>query len=213
MQGLQLWFARRINRVVLRRTATVAGVLLALFGLFVWYFERALLPVLRELAPQEATRLLQGALDETCAQVFAETRELLHPICDESGAVLFIQCDSARLNRLRAALSERLDERLCEKDYARVRVPVGSLTGSALLFGRGPSASVRLLPSSAAVVNFEQTFEEGGINQTLFTLSAKAELQTVLLMPGERVEKTVVITCPLVQTLLNGAVPQVYIET
>ena len=45
-------------------------------------------------------------------------------------------------------------------------IPVGTLTGSALLAGRGPRITVRMESVGSSAARFENAFTSAGINQT-----------------------------------------------
>ena len=56
--------------------------------------------------------------------------------------------------------------RIDQVSARELSIPVGSLTGSPLLAGRGPRISVRMESVGSSAARFENQFESAGINQT-----------------------------------------------
>ena len=197
---------KRLKRRVLIFLITI----LLLFGTCYLYFAVRLKPLLADLADKQARVLAQEAVNEATA-VLENADDLLECTYNEQGKLTLISCSASKLNELRRAFSDRIIEVLREARYTEIEIPLGTVLGGALLSGHGPGITVRLLPVSAAEVDLEQSFQSGGINQTLFCVNARVCLRVRLLLPfGEGREENLELTCPLVQTVLSGEVPEVY---
>lgn len=175
------------------------------------YFSARIRPVLADLAKEQAIILLERAVGEASETLEIDPMELLERGYDEQGKLAILSCDTTKLNRLRSAFSERISEILHEERYTAVRVQLGTALGGDLLSGHGPEIPFRLVPVSSAVVDLEQSFQSGGINQTLFCINARVLLRAkVLLSFTENREESVCLTCPLLQMVLSGEVPESY---
>jgi len=69
---------------------------------------------------------------------------------DQSGGITALQSNMAEFNRLQAAITEDILNRLSQVSETKLSIPLGTLTGSALLAGRGPRFTVKM---EFAVVN------------------------------------------------------------
>ena len=198
---------------VIRKLVGALLIALILFLMLFSYFDLRLKPVLGVIAEEETRKLAARAADRAAEEVFAAfSGKLVHCSYDERGQLVLLSCDTAAANRLRTALSEQVMQALKEEEYASFRVPVGNLLQGEIFSGHGPGVEVRVVPVSAAEVELQDDFSTAGINQTLFTLSAKVTVHVGLLMPLKQEDKTFTVTCPLIEMVISGDVPEVYLE-
>ena len=66
---------------------------------------------------------------------------LIHLEKDETGRVAALESNMAAFNRLRSQIADEILRRLSEVSTSELSIPVGTLTGSTLLAGRGPCSS------------------------------------------------------------------------
>ena len=69
---------------------------------------------------------------------------LIHLEKDETGRVAALESNMAAFNRLRSQIAGEILRRLSEVSTSELSIPVGTLTGSTLLAGRGPCIRVRM---------------------------------------------------------------------
>lgn len=143
--------------------------------------------------------------EEALAASLEEDRAYLAVERDSAGRALSVQVDPAALNSLRAALGQRMEAALNRR--ARVRLPAGSLTGLALLEGRGFPVPLTLALEGAASVEFSTQFLSAGVNQSCHrvtvTVTAHARCKSRL-FPGEiRAQASAVVA----ETVLVGETP------
>ena len=69
---------------------------------------------------------------------------LIHLEKDETGRVAALESNMAAFNRLRSQIADEILRRLSEVSTSELSIPVGTLTGSTLLAGRGPCIRVRM---------------------------------------------------------------------
>ena len=68
---------------------------------------------------------------------------LIHLEKDETGRVAALESNMAAFNRLRSQIADEILRRLSEVSTSELSIPVGTLTGSTLLAGRGPCIRAR----------------------------------------------------------------------
>ena len=74
---------------------------------------------------------------------------LIHLEKDETGRVAALESNMAAFNRLRSQIADEILRRLSEVSTSELSIPVGTLTGSTLLAGRGPCIRVRMQDTTA----------------------------------------------------------------
>lgn len=89
-------------------------------------------------------------------------------------------------------------------------IPIGSLTGSALLAGRGPRISVRMESVGTSSAWFENEFVTGGINQTNHRIILHIEVSVAILLPGVTTTTKVNNAVTVAETVIVGSVPETY---
>ena len=63
---------------------------------------------------------------------------------DNSGRITALQSNMAEFNRLQSAITEDVLHRLSQMSDTQLSIPIGTLTGSALLAGHGPRLTVKM---------------------------------------------------------------------
>ena len=90
---------------------------------------------------------------------------LIHLEKDETGRVAALESNMAAFNRLRSQIAGEILRRLSEVSTSELSIPVGTLTGSTLLAGRGPCIRVRMQAVGSADASLRNAFSAAGINQ------------------------------------------------
>lgn len=129
---------------------------------------------------------------------------------DDSGRVTALRSNVAEVNRMQNTIAEEILKRLSEVSTSELRIPLGTLTGSALLAGRGPSITVRMQTVGSAGAVFRNEFSAAGINQTRHQILLKVDVKMTILLPGIRTSTTVSNEIAVAETVIVGTVPQSY---
>ena len=89
-------------------------------------------------------------------------------------------------------------------------IPLGTLTGSALLAGRGPSFTVRMQSTGSCTATFSNDFSDAGINQTTHRIILCVEVNMSILLPGFQTSTQVDASFSVAETVIVGDVPESY---
>lgn len=208
-----------IKRNKLRRGKNrAAAILIIICGLsLVWggmAFYRHLMPIAVRLAEAEANNVVSAVINNAIAGRLAggelDYSDIIVLEKDENGAVVAIMTDTAKVNGLRAAITADVLNAM-EKDVnARIKIPIGNLTGIKLLSGKGPSIPIDLVTASQTNTEFVNHFSTAGINQTCHRISVRVNAAVNLLMPGETVPTKVSVEVAVAETVIIGSVPDSY---
>ena len=100
--------------------------------------------------------------------------------------------------------------RIDQVSTRELSIPVGSLSGSVLLAGRGPRISVRMESVGSSSANFENAFTSAGINQTKHQIVLNIDVAVSILLPGFSTATTVSNAVTVAETVIVGSVPDTY---
>ena len=160
---------------------------------------------------QEATRFLADALAEEDAWAGAEGR-LVEIQRDGEGRVTDLQTDMALLGQVRSAITRQTAQAVEAFTRQGLSIPLGTLTGSQLLTGRGPAVPLSLQQAGDVTTQVYHTFEEAGINQTRYQVMLQVTVRFYLPMAGEELDVAVSSSVCLAEAVIVGEVPQSFTQ-
>lgn len=129
---------------------------------------------------------------------------------NDTGGVAALVSNMAEFNRLQSAITQDILARLGDMSDVDLSIPIGTLTGSALLAGRGPDFSVRMQTTGSCSARFANDFSQAGINQTTHRIMLRVDVFMSVLLPGFRTETEVSNTFAVAETVIVGEVPDTY---
>lgn len=100
--------------------------------------------------------------------------------------------------------------RISQVPTGDLSIPIGSLTGSTLLAGRGPRITVRMESVGSSEANFRNAFTSAGINQTKHQIILTVDVSVSVLLPGFRTATKVSNSFIVAETVIVGTVPDTY---
>lgn len=129
---------------------------------------------------------------------------------DADGRVTALKSNMAAFNRLQASISDDILLRLSEVSTSTLSIPIGTLTGSSLLAGRGPLIRVKMQSVGSTTASFRNTFSSAGINQTRHQILLDVNVNVSILLPGFRTSTRVTNEISVAETVIVGTVPENY---
>lgn len=129
---------------------------------------------------------------------------------DADGRVTALKSNMAAFNRLQARIADDILLRLSEVSTSTLSIPIGTLTGSSLLAGRGPLIRVKMQSVGSTTASFRNTFSSAGINQTRHQILLDVNVNVSILLPGFRTSTRVTNEISVAETVIVGTVPENY---
>lgn len=129
---------------------------------------------------------------------------------DANGHVTALKSNMAAFNRLQARIADDILLRLSEVSTSTLSIPIGTLTGSSLLAGRGPLIRVKMQSVGSTTASFRNTFSSAGINQTRHQILLDVNVNVSILLPGFRTSTRVTNEISVAETVIVGTVPESY---
>lgn len=130
---------------------------------------------------------------------------------DSDGSITAVTTNVSAINILEAEILAAVVNQTSET-IINVQVPVGNLTGSALLLNRGPKVPVEVILLSSSMGGFRSELTAAGINQTRHQILLDLEVQLSLLMPWRTIDTSVVTEILVSETVIVGKVPDSYLN-
>lgn len=158
------------------------------------------------------TRAINQSVTDLLEQQAVPYGDLVKVEKNADGSIQSVEADAMCVNRLKAAITNTVLDRLEQQDVRTLNIPLGTLTGSHLLTGRGPSLSVQMGISATVLTNIRSEFSAAGINQTCHQLYVELEAQLYATLPGEPETVTVTSEFLLAETILAGDVPGLFAD-
>ena len=127
------------------------------------------------------------------------------------GQVTSLNANMSRINAFSAALLDYVGQ--LDRKNVRVSIPLGNLTGSSLLLGRGPEIEIQMIMLTSPRIEFHSELSAAGINQTEHRLLLNVVVDIDVLVPWGSVETQATTEVLIAQTVIVGRVPNLYVNS
>ena len=167
-----------------------------------------------ELARAHAQNIAQQAINDAVLSLFAEgeidSGDILIFEKDDRGGISEVKSNLDVVSRLKAELTMRIQDYIAGLKSTKIKLPVGSFTGTDILAGVGPYFSLEFVPYGMTTVDFVSEFTDSGINQTRLSVELDVKTSVGLLMPTASSVSRVSTKVPVISTVIVGDVPDGY---
>lgn len=171
-------------------------------------------PVVVDLATARTSnavnRIVVAAVNDAVDSGRIDYEQLVDFDKDAEGHVTALRSNMAAFNRLQASIADDILQRMAEVSSTDLAIPIGTLTGSPLLAGRGPCLRVRMQSVGTATARFNNQFSSAGINQTRHRIILDVDVHVSILLPGLTTYTKVSNEISVAETVIVGGVPETY---
>lgn len=171
-------------------------------------------PVVVDLATARTSnavnRIVVAAVNDAVESGRIDYAQLVDFDKDAEGHVTALRSNMAAFNRLQASIADDILQRMAEVSSTDLAIPIGTLTGSPLLAGRGPCLRVRMQSVGTATARFDNQFSSAGINQTRHRIILDVDVHVSILLPGLTTYTRVSNEISVAETVIVGGVPETY---
>lgn len=129
---------------------------------------------------------------------------------DNEGKITAVKSNMPEFNRLQSTILSEVLEQVDQVSSQDLSIPLGSLTGSNLLSGRGPLISVRMQSIGSSYAELENEFTSAGINQTKHQIILHINVYVSILLPGFQTATKISNSMIVAETIIVGSVPETY---
>ena len=138
--------------------------------------------------------------------------DLTDVLTDKNGKITMIQYNTILINTLARETSNLAQNEIRSLGTEGISVPLGSVTKSKLLSGRGPDIDVKIIPVGSVSTDFTDEFRQAGINQTRHRIFLSLKTQVRIVVPLGSNVVNVSTKVPIADTIIVGDVPDSYVN-
>lgn len=124
------------------------------------------------------------------------------------GKLSSIEIKSENVSRLLASIVSKSNESIEEFSQREISVPVGSITDSFFLSGKGFDVKLKFVLGGGITANLKNDFSSGGLNQTCHRIIAEVTAKGVIILPSGNIDISTSVDCPISESIILGEVPQ-----
>ena len=190
-------------------------IIIVFFCITIWYYMLVLVPIIKTYCSAKINSLTEQALNVAVSNVINTSvnyDNIMNINYNQSGEVNYITANQYMLNTISREIIKDANERVKVLNEEYMYIPLGTLTGMALLSGRGPNVKLSASPVSVIGSSFDSSFVSVGINNTLhkiyLTIKARVEMNLPLKKQTINIEQQVL----LCESVIVGKVPSVYLN-
>lgn len=195
-----------------------AGVWLSLLALallaaalsLLWHLKPVMTSMAMARVSNMVNRIVSAAVNEAVESGEIDYGNFVIFDKDDTGHITALRSNVAEVNRMQGRIADEILLRLSEVSTSELEIPLGTLTGSALLAGRGPSLYVRMQAVGSSNAVFRNQFTAAGINQTRHQIFLDVDVYMSILLPGMKTSTKVSNEIAVAETVIVGGVPDTY---
>lgn len=204
-------YRRRKHPGRLLASALVASLLFMLFSSYRYFRELS-----ASIGMSDASDLVIDAINTAVLDIMEEEnysyKDFVMLNTAANGEITAMTTNTILINRLAAEILQQVS---IDADCGslNVSVPIGNLTGSSLLLGKGPHIEIEVIVLTSSYATVENRFTDCGINQTKHQLFLDMTLDIDILIPLQTLSTRVTQEILIAETIIVGEVPQMFVNT
>ena len=191
-------------------------ILCILLGVFIFIkIETKLMPSAIAISQLQAKTTTNMVVDSVVKDVLKrlDIKAADFYINNESmGDMNYISTNTVLINQLCTEISYDINEEIKSISNSNIAVPIGAVTGVSFLYNKGPKLTFELLPKGSVNVDYETSFLSVGINQTNYQVWLNVSVDMQIVNPLKSKNVIMERKIALVDTLINGKVPERYLN-
>lgn len=190
------------------------AIIVVIMSILAVLFDRQMRPLVKSVVFNQAqtvsTKVINQVVADELSRLDIDYSDIVDIQKDDDGKILAISTDMKKVNSLKSFMTMSIQEKLNSMDIPKVKIPVGTFTGTEILNGRGPKISIDVSTSGCVDVDFKSEFVSAGINQTKHRLYLDVSTEVFALIPGYPVATVVSTSILIAETIIVGEVPALF---
>lgn len=178
--------------------------------------ERRMSGVINEVAISKLNDIMTTQANEAVQTVLKENditySELINTTTNSGGGITGITTDFSQINKLKTDLALEFQNRINGLDHIDIKVPIGAFFSDTLASGFGINIPVRVITTESIYVDFSDSFDSVGINQSKHSLMVSISADMDLISAAGRTDASMKTEFPMADTIIVGEVPNTYME-
>lgn len=202
---------KRKHKKGLRKTFIVFFLILAIFLHNKYFISKNITKICTDYTYSYATNAINKAIFDTFGEQI-EYSDLIFVEKNENDDIVLISADWLKVNSLSRKITLLAEKELNEKLEDGIPIPWLAFSGIGIVSGLGRKINVKLVTISSVDCQFNSRFKSVGINQTLHSIYVDVVCKLNVDYPFNNNEIETCSSILLVETILVGKVPEVYLN-
>ena len=178
--------------------------------------DKRLMPSVLTVVDMKSKTKINAVINDSVGEIVKElgvsSSDFYERTTDGDGRILSMSVNTLLVNDICSRVAMDVSGKLVTLEKEKISMPLGSLLGIQAFANHGPDYTVTIIPMGNAQVDYETGFEAVGINQVNFQVWLKVDSVIAVVNPLQRQEITVTRKVSLVNTVITGEVPSVYLS-
>mgnify|MGYP004621234823 FL=1 len=128
------------------------------------------------------------------------------------GNIKFIGANIITINEITSDIAINIQKSLNNHEDTKIKISLGSFTGSKLLSSIGPNIPIGLSSVGKVNTDVKSEFVSQGINQTIHRVYLQIDCNVDILTPYENIGTSVSNQVLLLENLMVGEIPENYFD-
>ncbi len=180
------------------------------FGMFYQNVNPVFLKRAEHYANEMGAQIINQAVGKVFADNDIEYRDLVSLEKNNSGDIISIQANTAKINLLKAQIDQAIRTEIEERTDGYVSIPFGNILKQEAFAAAGPKIKIKVNLSGIVDSDFKDEFETVGINQTKHKIYLDTTLTVSIISLTMNQDKTIHNQIPIAETIIVGNVPHYY---
>ncbi len=193
----------------------VVGLVVVFLGGAVHLVDRMLRPALfviaRNRVQGKTFSMLTDVIETEAAEPFHYS-DLIEVETTPDGYVSYMMPNTMRIARLMSRIGGEAQEQINRLEKEDLSIPLGQLSGIAILSHLGPNIPVRVLPVGTASVSVDEEFAGVGVNHVKHTIFLEVDCDVRIAVPLIEETLEVSVRMPVAEAVIVGPVPEMYMN-
>lgn len=171
-------------------------------------------PVLINTIELKSKALSTSAINEAINVVInkgVRYDNLISITTDGLGNITMIQANAIEANNVSKQLAQTTEKLIDDYGDLGVEIPLGAFSRVPILSGMGPEVNLKITPIGSVTCKFVSEFEQAGINQTVHRIYIVVNANVGIVMPLYTRKFTTSQQVLISESIIIGAVPEVYL--
>ncbi len=208
-----IWYKKR-RKTGVKRCFSLLLILFIIIGI-VYYYKCIVSELVVNLCAEYAYAYSTDAVNKAVIGVIDNSvtyDKLVKVDKNSSGDIILLSANSVEINKISREISILSENYLADKLEQGVPIPALAFTGIKMISGYGAKVNFKTLGVSSTTCEFDSSFTGVGINQTLHSIYVVIKSNVVINLPFNRQERECVSRVLICETVLVGAVPEIYLD-
>ena len=204
---------RRFRKRRRKKPLLIWVIIISVILFSIFRTERALRPYAQLQAEHFAEKTANEIIEQTVSSYLERNKftynDFAIVLYDDNKKANSIETIPYTINKVQSDLTLLINKELEHSGSRSALIPLGTLTDSFLLTGKGPKIKIKVAPMGVAAVELKSEFNTSGINQTVHRISAVISTKMSSSTPLYSFDVVSEFELILAENVIVGAVPDI----